>query len=268
MLNFRDLVTGLRKLELDPDDPVIAHASLSAFGEIQGGSGVLLGALLTIANSLMMPAFTYRTMVTPEIGPENNAIRYGKEHALNRMAQIFEPDMPADPMMGVLSETLRTHPQSIRSLHPILSFTGINVNKALSAQTYSEPLAPIRVLVDSRGWVLLLGVDHTANTSLHYAERLAGRKQFVRWALTHHGIRACPGFPGCSGGFQVIATKLIPHSRKVWIGSALVEAVPLQLLIKTATDWILEEPLALLCPHNYCDFCTAVRGEANNYLAT
>jgi aminoglycoside 3-N-acetyltransferase len=259
MLTFRDLITGFRRLELDPSNPVIAHASLSAFGNVQGGAGTLLGALMATASRVVMPAFTYKTMVVPETGPENNALDYGKGHAINRMAVIFDPKLPADRLMGVLAECLRRHPKSLRSRHPILSFTGINAQRALRAQTYAEPLAPIRVLMDEQGWVLLLGVNHTSNTSMHFAERLAGRKQFIRWALTPHGVRECPGFPGCSDGFQAIVPKLEGINRRVQIGAAKVEAVPLSPLIEIVRAWIAADPLALLCSNEFCQRCSAVR---------
>jgi aminoglycoside 3-N-acetyltransferase len=261
MLTFRDLITGLRKIGLDPTKPVIAHASLSAFGRIQGGAEAMLGAILATSKTLIMPAFTYKTMIIPEMGPPDNGLDYGRNYASNRLAQIFDPDMPVDPLMGALSETLRRHPKSQRSLHPILSFAGINAEPALRAQTYAEPLAPIRVLAEGEGWVLLLGVNHTVNTSIHYAERLAGRKQFVRWALTQHGARECPGFPGCSEGFQAIAPKLEGFSRKVQIGTGQVEAIPLPELIETVRALIQADPNALLCSRPYCKRCSATRRE-------
>jgi aminoglycoside 3-N-acetyltransferase len=261
MVNFRELVTAFRKLELPPGKPVVAHASLSAFGQVQGGAQTLLGALTAVCASLVMPAFTYKTMVCPGTGPANNGLSYGTRQDSNRMALIFHPDMPADRLIGVLSEALRRHPQAQRSLHPILSFTGLHAQAALEAQTYLEPLGTIRVLDEQGGWVLLLGVNHTVNTSIHYAECLAGRKQFVRWALTQHGVRECPGFPGCSDGFAALAPFLEGHTRRAQVGSALVQAVSLAALIKTVRELIASDPLALLCTNSYCERCESVRNE-------
>lgn len=259
MITFRDLLTALRRLGLDRTRPVIAHASLAAFGEVQGGAPTLLGALLAVADSLVMPTFTYSTMIVPEVGPPDNAIEYGKGRDANRMADIFSPDMPADRLMSAAAEALRTHPKASRSLHPILSFAGINAQTILDAQTYAEPLAPLGVLTRAEGWVLLLGVNHTVNTSIHYAERLAGRKQFVRWALTQHGVRECSGFPACSDGFEAIAPRLEGVVRRVQVGPAQVQAIPLPALVNSAHDWMRADPLALLCDKAYCDRCNAVR---------
>ena len=116
------------------------------------------------------------------------------------MAEFFTPRMPADPLMGIIPETLRKHPRAKRSSHPIQSFAGINAGKILAAQTMANPLSPLGALEERFGWVVLLGVDHTVNTSIHSAEKLAGRKQFVRWALTPKGVVECPGFPGVRRG--------------------------------------------------------------------
>jgi aminoglycoside 3-N-acetyltransferase len=259
MLSYRDLVSGLKQINLDANTPAIAHASLSAFGEVRGGADALLGALLSQVGGLMMPTFTYATMITPQEGPPENALVYGSAEDQNRMAEIYTPEMPADRLMGVLAETLRQHPQASRSMHPILSFSGVGVEEALQAQTLEAPLAPIEALADLGGWVVLLGVDHTCNTSLHAAEKRSGRKQFVRWALTQDGARACPAFPGCSNGFEQITPLINAITRSVRIGLAEVRAMPLAPLLEIAAGLIREDPLALLCDSPSCERCQTIR---------
>ncbi len=262
MVSFRDIVTGLRQLNLGRDKPVIVHASLSAFGDVRGGADTILGALLMTVNSIMMPTFTYKTMVTPETGPENNGIVYGSGKDRNHMAEIFKPDMPADIMMGVVAEALRKHEGVKRSSHPILSFSGMNVDAALQAQTLQEPLAPIGALEELDGWVVLMGVDQTTNTSIHYCERLMGRKQFVRWAITREGIKECSGFPGCSMGFQQVDPLLKGITRKTQVGKAEVRAVRLQPMIEILSGYLRNDPLAMLCGDPDCERCNAVRQSA------
>ncbi|HSQ17714.1 MAG TPA: AAC(3) family N-acetyltransferase [Anaerolineales bacterium] len=259
MPSFHDFARGLRQLGIERDSPVIAHASLSAFGQMTGGAETLVGALLASFNAVIMPAFTYLTMLTPESGPPGNGLIYGAGKDTNRMAEFYTPDLPADRTIGAVSEALRRHPKAVRSMHPILSFTGVNAASILQAQTLSQPLEPIHALADAGGWVLLLGVDHTSNTSIHYAERLAGRKQFVRWALTPDGIVACPGWPGCSDGFQALAPRLEPVRRSVQVSSSLIQAFPLTALVEAVTQTIAEDPFALLCHRPDCGRCNAVR---------
>lgn len=257
-VTFIDLRTALFKLGLS-HTPVIAHASLRAFGEVVGGAETLLRAALDSVWALVMPTFTYKTMITPEVGPPNNGIVYGSERDLNRLAEPFTPDLPADQQMGAVPEALRHHPRARRTPHPIQSFAGIHADKFLAAQTLQNPLGPIGALAEADGWILLLGVDHTVNTSIHYAERLAGRKQFTRWALLPDRIIECPNFPGDSSGFDVIAASLINDTRRVKIGNATIQAVPLQKLIQVVVERIQTDPLALLCERADCGRCNAVR---------
>ena len=262
MISYRDVLSGLKKLDLDPQALVITHASLSAFGEVRGGAEAVLGAILANVKGVMAPTFTYKTMLVPEEGPENNGIIYGSGKDQNRMAEFYKPDMPSDPLMGTVAESLRRAVNARRSSHPLLSFAGFHTEAALEAQTTADPLAPIGVLADAGGWVLLMGVNHTSNTSIHYAEKLAGRRQFVRWALAPEGVQACPGFPGCSDGFEAISPWVEAITRRVQVGEAAVQALPLASLIDIVRQKILADPLALLCSRAECERCNAVRAAA------
>lgn len=257
---YRDIVTALRPLSLNRV-PVLAHVSLSAFGEVRGGVDTMLGALISSVGGLMMPAFTYNTMIIPEEGPEDNGIAYGSGHDLNRMAEFYQPDMPVDKMMGETAEALRKYPQAVRSMHPVLSFSGLGVDAALHKQTLCNPLAPIGALAEQGGWILLMGVDQRVNTSIHYAEKLAGRKQFTRWALTSSGIAEFAGFPGCSLGFEKAASLLRGISHTATIGSGRVIALPMQPTFIVIKQLLFENPLALLCDLPDCERCNAVRAE-------
>jgi aminoglycoside 3-N-acetyltransferase len=266
MISYREFVNAFREVGLNPDQPVIVHASLSAVGEIRGGAETVLGALLAMVKGVMAPTFTYKTMIIPEVGPENNACDYGSGKERNRLAEFYRPDMPADPFMGILPETIRKHPGARRSNHPLLSFAGIKVDEALDAQTLAEPMEPIGVLARQNGIVLLIGVNHTVNTSIHYAERLAGRKQFIRWALTPQGIRECPGFGGCSDGFEQAAPYLEPFTRSARLGEASMRAIQLAPMVETLTDLIKKQPQALLCG-KADDRCESVRRALQTPLA-
>jgi aminoglycoside 3-N-acetyltransferase len=266
VLTLRDFSAGLRRLDIAPSQPVIVHASLSAFGEVHGGVQTLLHALTAAFDTVVMPTFTYKTMITPEVGPPENAITYGSGKDRNRMAEIFSSDMPADSMMGILAEALRNHPDAVRTNHPILSFAGIHAETILALQTTREPLLHIQALIDEEGWVLLMGVDQTVNTSIHFAERLAGRKQFIRWALTTNGVVPCYGFPGCSQGFEQATVHLEENIRTVRLGKAMVRAIPLVHLMYIVCGMLKQDPLALLCNREDCGRCNAVRASVVEHI--
>lgn len=258
MSTYDEILSAFQALELQ-HAAVIAHASLRPLGYVEGGAEAVLDAMLASFASVIMPTHTYKTQIIPDVGPPNNGILYGSGHAVNQMAQPFRPDMRADPMMGVLPETLRNHPSATRTAHPILSFAGINADLPLFTQTLYEPLAPIGALAELDGWAVLINVDHTVNTSIHYAEKLARRKQFVRWALVGDRVVECPNFPGDSLGFQVIEPHFTFDTRHVSIGEAFVQAIPLRRLLDVVQDMIKKDPLALLCERMDCERCNAVR---------
>jgi len=259
MLDFSDLKLYFDALNLS-DKPVIAHASLKPFGYIRDGADAVVRAMAASFNSVIMPTHTYKTMITPKIGPPNNAMNYGSEESLNKMAIPFKHDLRTDSMMGVLPEAVRNHPMATRTAHPILSFAGINAESALATQSLFEPLAPIGALAEQDGWAVLINVDHTVNTSIHYAEKLTGRKQFVRWALVGDRVVECPNFPGDSTGFNAIEEYIQPKIFRVELGRAIIQAMPLKRLFDVVQGLIKNDPLALLCEREDCDRCNAVKG--------
>jgi len=259
VIGYAELKSAFAQLDL-ADKPVIVHASIKRFGKVEGGALTVLHALLASTNGLVMPTFTYNTMVTPEVGPPNNGITYGSDKDNNKRAEPFHLNMLPDKMMGLLPRTLLQQEASIRTAHPILSFGGFGVDGVLITQTLYEPLAPIGALAEQDGWVVLINVDHTVNTSIHYGEKLAGRKQFVRWALVGDRVVECPGYPGDSSGFQAIDEYIKPDTRRVEMGEAFIQAIPLKRLFDAVGELIKNDSLALLCEREDCERCNAVRG--------
>lgn len=253
------MMRALQSLRIEADRPVLVHSSLSSFGHIQGGAETVVGALIHVFRAVVAPTFTYNTMVVPEVGPPDNAIQYGAFNDRNMMAEFFHRALPADRLMGTISGTLRMHPQATRSGHPVLSFAGINADQYLEKQILAEPLAPIAAMYDDGGYVLLMGVDHTTNTSIHLGERLANRKSFIRWALVPDMVVACPKFPFCSDGFEAIQPLIEPFTRKAQVGSAIIQAIPLPELVDSTRQLIQADPTALLCSRTDCLSCNTIR---------
>jgi len=258
MLTFAQLKSAFKELKL-ADKPVIVHSSLKRFGPIECGPKTVIQALLATTNGLIVPTFTYLTMVTPEVGPPNNGITYGKDRDLNRMAVPYHHDLQPDKMMGSVPRTLLLQAGSIRTAHPILSFGGIGVHDILITQIHDDPLAPIGALAEKDGWVILINVDHSVNTSIHFAEKLSGRRSFLRWALVENRVVKCPGFPGDSDGFNAIEEYVKADTRVVQVNNAIIQAVPLQRVFTATQELINKDPLALLCQRSDCERCNAVR---------
>jgi aminoglycoside 3-N-acetyltransferase len=259
MYNYRDFIRVLRDLGLSQESRILVHARLASLGEVTGGPQAVLGALLAVGKAVVAPTFTFSAMITPEVGPSDNGMEYGAAAEKNAAALFFRPDLPADPEMGTLAETLRQTKGAHRSEHPVLSFAGIGADDVLASQSLDDPLAPIAALAETDADVILLGVDHTANVSLHHAERLAGRRGFVRWALTPTGVVECPGMPGCSDGFPAIAARLEGIVRRATLGPVTIESYPMRDLLHIASGWIRMDPQALLCERPECRRCAVVR---------
>lgn len=258
-ISYRAIQQTLASLSIPTDAPVIVHTSLSAIGRIQGGTDTVIGALLNRFNSVMMPAFTYQTMIVPETGPDENGILYASGKDLNRMAIPFTPDLPVDKWMGITAAAMQTNPLSYRSKHPILSFSGVHVEQGLSAQTLDAPLMPLEWLWKKNGWVLLMGVNHSVNTSIHLAEKIAGRTGFTRWAIQGDRIVTCLHFPGCSNGFNEAAGLLEGISTQVTLGGSQILALPLQAMIEILSLYLQQHPTKLLCKDPYCQRCQEYR---------
>ncbi len=262
-IGFREIQKGLRELGLTRESQVIVHASLSAFGPVRGGAETLVGALTGLCGLVLSPAFTPQCRVWPLVGPDNNAATYAGHDEENANAEIFRPDLPVHHSLGAVAEAFRHVPGARRSDHPLYSFTaaGPVADVALSAQSLAEPLGPIAHLaeVEPNADVLLLGVDHSSNASLHYAEARAGRKQFIRWALTNAGAVECPGCPGCPDGFNAIVPHLRGLTRVAQIGLARAERIPLRELARVTVELLRRDPGALLCTRPRCERCAAVR---------
>lgn len=261
-MTYHDIVLALRELDLRQGSHVIAHVSLAALGDVRGGAESVLGALLATCSTVVMPAFTYQTMVWPESGPSENGCTYQDHAEENARAVLFGPDLPVDPSLGQVAETLRRHRRAVRSDHPVLSFVagGAHAPEIVGAQSLENPLGPLEWLHKHDGDVLLMGVDHRANTAIHLGEKLAGRKQFIRWAVGAERAYRLPGFPGCSNGFNAIAGKLAWVAQQTTAGEAVIQRVPIKSVVEAAMQMIEDDPYTLLCDDLTCERCNAIRG--------
>jgi aminoglycoside 3-N-acetyltransferase len=266
MVSYRDFIKVFKEVGLSSESQILIHASLSNLGEVSGGSETVVGAIIATVHAVVTPTFTSKAMIIPPFGPEENAINYDTSGDEGVIGEVFHQDMPTDQRLGEFAEIIRCHPKAYRSGHPLLSFSGVNAESLLSSQSLEKPWAPIKNLADADGDVVLLGVDHTANISLHYAEALAGRRQFLRWAMWEGKVVEVPHWPGCSKGFEGIASKITDVVRQMPIGESTLKAIPLRDLINIASGWIREDPEALLCHDPKCEYCQTIR--ASNRVAS
>ena len=263
IITYRDIMRVLRELGFTRNSNILAHVSLAALepDNVRGGTETVIGALLASCGTVVMPAFTHQTLVWPESGPPDNGCTYGDHADGNSRAVMFSPDLPVDDDLGQVAEQFRRHPQARRSDHPVLSFAavGAHAQEIVAAQSLDSPLGPVEWLYDHSGDVLLVGEDHRADTTIHLAEKFAGRKQFVRWAVGLERAYRLPDFPGCSNGFNAIASKLAWIAHQTTCGAATIQRIPVTSLVQASVQTIQQDPHALLCDDPKCGLCNAVR---------
>jgi aminoglycoside 3-N-acetyltransferase len=249
-----ELADGLAELGLRRDDAVIVHASLSSFGRVRGGARAVAETLRGELGTVLTPAFTYYTMIWPA---EQRRPDWPARVAPDT-GQAFTPASPVSRDIGRVAQALVESPGATRTRHPVLSFVGHGERAAefLAAQTLDRPYEPLGRLGAAGGWVLLIGVGHIVNSSIHHAEHLAGRPALTRYARLEGRIVGFP-FPNCSAAFGEIEPAL-RDVRKARIGAAQARAVRVEEVARAVVDALTADPAALLCRHPGCR-CQAVR---------
>ena len=165
-----------KSLGIRPGLVVIMHSSLSKIGWTVGGPVAVIKALMEILTSegtLIMPTFSGDN--TDPSQWENPPVPKSWWDVIRNEMPAYHPKITPTRGMGTIIETFRKWPKVIRSNHPTSSFAAwgkyaeyITKNHELiTALGEDSPLARI---YDLDGKILLVGVSHENNTSLHLAE--------------------------------------------------------------------------------------------------
>ncbi|MET9019703.1 AAC(3) family N-acetyltransferase [Actinopolymorpha sp. NPDC004070] len=257
-----DIAAGLRALGLTERSTVLVHTSLRSFGRVDGGAEAVCRALLDVCGTLLLPAGAGdRTRVPAPPGlvrPHNaywNAASWADfDQALDR-AVPYSPDLPVDRYLGRVPETMRAVFGPDRGNHPLFAFqaAGEHASTLLAAERPDRPLGPIEALADLDGDVVLLGVTHEANTTVHLAEQRLGRSRFFRYAKVAAGVWAeFANLGGESHRFDEIEPVLRPATTEVRIGSCRARRVGVRDVLAAVTEAVRADPAALLCPDPGC----------------
>jgi len=155
---------------------VIVHTSLRSLGWVIGGAQAYIQALIRAVGSsgtLIMPTQTFRNL-DPESGA-HPGVPESWWPLIRTHWPAYDPATTPSLGMGVVAELFRTWPGTHRSQHPTRSFAafGPNAEQLLATHALEEPFgddSPVGQLYALDGAILLVGVDHDSNTSLHLAE--------------------------------------------------------------------------------------------------
>lgn len=159
---------------------VLVHSSLSALGWVAGGEQAVVSALqawLGPSGTLVVP--THSGALTDPARWDDPPVPESWWQVLYDHMPAFDPATTPTRGMGAVVECVRHLPGAVRSNHPTVSFTAVGPRAAEVVREHSlaEGLgdrSPLATLYDLDAWVLLLGVGHANNSSLHLAEYRCG----------------------------------------------------------------------------------------------
>lgn len=232
---------------------LIVHTSLSRLGWVVGGPIAALDALraaVGATGTLVMP--THNSVLTDPAPWQNPPVPKAWWQTIRDGFPAFDPARTPSNRMGTVAESFRTQPGTLRSNHPVGSFAANGPQAA--AITDEHPLedifgdgSPLGRLYDLGASVLLLGVGHDNNTSLHLAEARAGtawREQgspILRdgqrvWATYRERVHDSDDFPAIAAGYEAAGGLLRPGR----VGSGEATLAPVREMVDFATSWLAE----------------------------
>jgi aminoglycoside 3-N-acetyltransferase len=190
MHTISSLINDLERIGVSTGMNLIVHSSLKAIGPIYGGAASVIIALESVLKeegTLAMP--THTCGLTDPSGWISPPAPESDWEIIRKEMPAFEPDLTPTERMGFIPETFRKQNGVIRSNHPHVSWGArgkfaelITSNHALEKS--SGEYSPLARLYDLNAWILLLGVDHRVNTSIHLAESrsITGQKKIRKTA--------------------------------------------------------------------------------------
>jgi len=170
------LASQLRALGLAAGDVVMLHSSMRSLGYVVGGPQAVVQALLDVLGpdgTLVVP--THTTDNTDPAGWRNPPVPETWWSTIRAETPGYDPARTPSHWMGILAELVRTWPGALRSGHPHVSCAALGRDAAeiIASHPLDEPhgdRSPLGAINRLDGKVLLLGVTHRSNTSLHLAE--------------------------------------------------------------------------------------------------
>ena len=170
------LKQDFKTLGIKPGIIVIVHSSLSKLGWTVGGPVAVISALMHILTSegtLIMPTFSSDNSDPSQW--ENPPVPENWWKIIRNEMPAYNPEITPTRGMGIIVETFRKWPNIVRSNHPLSSFAAWGKYAELITKNHDLPAdlgedSPLARIYELDGHILLLGVSHENNTSLHLAE--------------------------------------------------------------------------------------------------
>lgn len=250
-VTVESMVAELAALGLQRDSTVLLHSSLSSLGWVSGGGVAVVEALLSVlgpGGTLVVP--TQTSDLSDPAEWQRPPVPQAWWDIIRETTPAYRPEISPSRGMGAIAELVRTWPGARRSDHPQVSFAA--VGPAAAELLGSHPLddglgegSPLARLYEADASVLLLGVGHDRNTSMHLAEYRAGVRPRVRLGapVLVDGRRTWVTFDDIdldSADFAVIGSALEETGvvRTGQVGSATARLMPQREVVDHAARWL------------------------------
>ncbi len=197
MANSRTLHTvetmtrDLQNLGVTLGATLIVHSSLKSLGWVCGGPVAVIQSLMDAlgpTGTLVMP--TQSTNLSDPVEWETPPVPEEWWDTIRQSMPAYDRDLTPTFGMGIIPETFRKGSGVFRSDHPQVSFAawGEHSKSIVADHALEQSLgeqSPLGKLYNADANILLLGVAHDRNTSLHLAEYRAaypGKAQVTKFA--------------------------------------------------------------------------------------
>lgn len=247
-----DLVRDLTRLGVPGGGVMVVHTAFSRVGPVAGGPLALIEAL------------------QETIGPEGTLVMPSMS---DDDSTPFDPATTSCISMGIVAETFRGLPGVLRSNSPH-AFAARGPHAAQIARFHPVdvphgPDSPVGRVLELDGQVLLLGVNHDSNTTVHLAEAIAEVPYGIaKSALTRVGdviVRTeYTETDHCCRGFLAVDQWLDERGwqRRGTVGRAKARLIRSRDLVDVVVKKLREDPMRFLCVPGQCDECDQARSHA------
>jgi len=265
------LAQDLETLGVARGGVLVVHSGYKALGPVEAGPGAVLAAIRAVLGegTLLAPAFT--TQLTDPAGWPVPPTEAERARLLAEMP-LFEPASTPPPKMGAVVAALWRAPGALRSEHPVTSWLAIGPRAEELTRDHprEDPEGiegPVGRAYRADAQVLLLGVEHDADTTIHLAESLLEMPHLYalpdRYPVLEpdgtRSFRPVTKTTKCSDGFLKIAPYLEAATRRGRVGDAPAQLLRSRAIVKAAVELLAREPTALLCDDPECVHCPTSR---------
>ena len=257
------IINAINSLGISGSD-VCIHSSVRSFAmPLKNGLKSIVDAFIERHCTIMVPTFSDMFEAKPVekfMPPQNGAGDYSflmeKQYSSVKVFSTDSKEITVEEM-GSFPKYVLECDGSVRGNNALNSFTalGPDAKRLVSGQTNKDVYAPMKQLYDNDGYVLLMGVGLESATIIHYAEQVAGRRPFVRWAYDENMKTVPVSAGGCSEGFSHFEDILEIYADKTIVGNSRWICFKARQIVDVCSRAIKNMPHITHCDDKNCDRC-------------